>query len=117
MDAKRADLEGKLQELLTQASAVAAELQAVDQGGQTPHFDQVELPAHEVGQQLSRMIQTARSREIAAENLDQAGCPDCGRACPVHTETREVRSMDGPIELTENVAYCRRCRRLFFPST
>jgi hypothetical protein len=24
--------------------------------------------------------------------------------------------MDGPIELTESVAHCRRCRRSFFPS-
>ena len=38
MDAIRTELEEKLQELLTQASAVAAELQAVDQGDETPHF-------------------------------------------------------------------------------
>jgi hypothetical protein len=24
--------------------------------------------------------------------------------------------MDGPVELLENVAHCRRCRRSFFPS-
>jgi hypothetical protein len=24
--------------------------------------------------------------------------------------------MDGPVELTETVAYCHRCRRSFFPS-
>jgi hypothetical protein len=25
--------------------------------------------------------------------------------------------MDGPVELVETVAHCRRCRRSFFPST
>jgi hypothetical protein len=27
-----------------------------------------------------------------------------------------VHSMDGPVELIETVAHCRRCRRSFFPS-
>lgn len=117
MDAKRNRLESKLEFHLQQAATLASELQAVDQGTHTPHFDQIELPAHEVGQQLSRMIQTTRAREVAAENLQEVACPDCGRKCQVHTDTREVRSMDGPIELTENVAYCRPCRRCFFPST
>lgn len=116
MDAKRSQLESKLEFHLQQAATLVSELQAVDQGQETPHFDQIELPAHEVGQQLSRMIQTTRAREVAAENLQEAGCPDCGRKCKVDTDTRQVRSMDGPIELTENVAYCRRCRRFFFPS-
>jgi hypothetical protein len=35
----------------------------------------------------------------------------------VEIEARPVTSMDGPIELTEPVAHCRRCRRSFFPST
>ena len=116
MDAKRTQLESKLEFHLEQAATLAAELQAVDQGNQTPHFDQIELPAHEVGQQLSRLIQTTRAREVAAENLDEAACPDCARRCPVHTRNRQVSSMDGPIELTENVAHCRHCRRSFFPS-
>lgn len=117
MDAKRSQLESKLEFHLQQAATLASELQAADQGQQTPHFDQIELPAHEVGQHLSRMIQTTRAREVASENLHEAACPDCGRKCQVHTDTRQVRSMDGPIELTENVAHCSCCRRLFFPST
>ena len=117
MDAKRAELESKLEFYLWQAALLASQLQAVDQGGQTPHFDQIELPAHEVGQQLSRMIQSTRSREVAAENLDESPCPDCGHLCRVETCDREVKSMDGPIELTETVANCPRCRRSFFPST
>lgn len=116
MDAKQVQLEEKLDDLLKQASAVAAELQAVEQGDQTPHFDQIELPAHALGQRLSRLIQVERAREVAAHKLTEAACPDCGRACRVDAKNREVHSMDGPIELTETVAYCRRCRRSFFPS-
>lgn len=116
MDAKRCVLEEKLCDLLNQAAAIATELQAIEQGPQTPHYDQIELPAHEVGQRLSRMIQTSRAREVAATNLAEAACPDCHQACPVEAHNREVHSMDGPIELTETVAHCRRCRRSFFPS-
>jgi hypothetical protein len=80
MDAKRCGLEEKLCDLLNQAAAIATELQAIAQGPQTPHYDQIELPAHEVGQRLSRMIQTSRARDVAATNLAEAACPDCHQA-------------------------------------
>jgi hypothetical protein len=117
MDAKRERLQKKLEDLLAQASRTASELQALDQESGTPHYDQIELPAHAMGRRLSRMIQSERAREIAASGLADAACPDCGRKCPVQTQTREVHSMDGPMELLETVAKCRHCRRSFFPST
>lgn len=116
MDAKRKALEEKLQDCLEQAATIAAQLQALDQGGETPHFDEIEMPAHEVGQRLSRMIQTSRAREVAADGLQDQPCPRCGELCAVKTADREVHSIDGRIELTETVAYCTRCRRAFFPS-
>lgn len=116
MDAKRTALEAKLEESLKQASAIAAELQAFEQGSQTPHFDEIELPAHDVGQRLSRLIQTTRAREVAADGLQSAPCPDCGCLCCIETKERHVQSLDGLIELTETVAHCRSCRRSFFPS-
>ena len=116
MDAKRSELEAKLEDYLKQASAIAAQLQALEQSRLTPHFDQIELPAHEVGQRLSRLIQTTRARDVAADGLQSVACPDCGCQCSVETREREVQSMDGPIELTETMAHCRPCRRSFFPS-
>ena len=116
MDAKRRDLEAKLQESLRQAAAIATQLQALDQGEGTPHFDQIEMPAHEVGQQLSQMVQTARARDLAAEALQDVPCPTCGKSCAVETSNREVHSIDGRIDLTETVAGCSRCRRSFFPT-
>jgi hypothetical protein len=116
MDAKQAALDEKLASLLKQAAEVASLIQAETQGRGTPHYDDIEIPAHEVGQQLSRMIQSARNGDVAAEQTADVGCPECGKSCRVETNRREINSMDGPIELTENVAHCRRCRRSFFPS-
>lgn len=116
MDAKQAHLEKKLVNLLKQTSQAAAQLQAAQQGSGTPHYGQIEIPAHEVGQRLSRLIQSARTGDVAAEQQDHIECPDCGRTCDVEAKRREVHSMDGPVELVETVAHCRRCRRSFFPS-
>lgn len=116
MDAKQTDLDRKLADLLKQAAEVATQIQAQQQGPGTPHYDEIEIPAHAVGQQLSRMIQSIRAGDVAAGERPEVNCPDCGKSCRVKTNAREVHSMDGPIELAETVAHCRRCRRSFFPS-
>jgi len=116
MDAKQAELEEKLVGILKQAANVACQIQAVEQGPGTPHYDEIELPAHEVGQRLSRLVQASRTGEVAAEQCVQCDCPGCGRSCVVEINKREVHSMDGPVELIETVAHCLRCRRSFFPS-
>ena len=117
MDAKESQLDEKLKDLLRRASLVAAEIQALQQGDRVPHFDEIELPAHALGQEFSRMIQSERVRSVAASGLEDATCPDCGSRHAVETQTRQIHSMDGPTEVTETVAECRRCRRSFFPST
>jgi hypothetical protein len=117
MDAKQAELEGKLTEILKRAADVACQIQAAKQGRGTPHYDEIELPAHEVGQRLSRMVQESRAGDVATEQPSESDCPDCGRSCHVEGNERTVHSMDGPVELVETVAHCCRCRRSFFPST
>lgn len=116
MEAIRGRLQKKLDELLVEVTAVATELHGIDEGATTPHFDQIELPAHEVGQQVSRMIQNQRACEVAARQPAEAACPRCGRPCRVETEKRAVQSADGPLELLETIAECRPCRRSFFPA-
>lgn len=116
MDAKQERLQKRLEALLKQASSVATELQRIEQGEGTPHYDQIELPAHALGQRFSRMVQSERAREVAASRVADVACPDCGRKCRVATKSREVHSQDGPLELLETVAKCRHCRRSFFPS-
>lgn len=120
MDAKNTkniQLKEKLEFHLKEAASIAASIQAAEQGKKTPHFDEIELPAHELGKRLSCMVQSNRIREVAAEGLNDAPCPTCRKKCRVFTKIRVVSSIDGKIELTETVAKCRRCRRSFFPST
>ncbi len=116
MDAKQAALEAELAEHLQRAAEVASRLQKLEQGRGTPHYDQIESAAHEVGQRLSRMVQRTRAGDVAIEHPGEAKCPDCRRSCPVETETRQVTSTDGPVDVTETRAYCTCCRRSFFPS-
>ncbi len=116
MDAKQKELEDKLAGILSQAAGVASQLQALKQGAETPHYDQIEMPAHELGQRLSRMVQLERVGEISAAHATQTQCPECRNKCPVESNSRQVTSVDGPVELLEAVAFCRHCRRSFFPS-
>lgn len=116
MDAKQAALEEKLAEILRQAAEVGAQIQALEQGPGTPHYDQIESHAHSVGQQLSQMMQQTRTADVTAEHPPEIDCPDCGKICRVTTKTRQVLSEDGPVNLTETAARCSRCRRDFFPS-
>ena len=82
----------------------------------TPHFSLLEDAAQDVGQALSRRVQERSAREVASDSPQAAACPGCGGSCPLETQRRVVRSVDGPIELDEQVGHCKRCRRSFFPS-
>ena len=114
--AKTGLLKEKLEYHLAQTADVASELQALEQGKETPHYDDIEIPAHELGQRLSRIVQSHRSCEVTLNEGEQAVCPDCSSQGKVEIKRRTVNSMDGPIEITETVAECRQCRRSFFPS-
>jgi len=117
MDAVRVAREAKRQELLLQLAELMVEDQ-VEEGVflETPHYSVIELAAMHLGHQLSRQAQQRAAREVAARCPAEANCPTCDAACVVQTQTRQVRSLSGPVEMTETVAHCRRGRRSFFPS-
>lgn len=50
MVARQSLLKEKIGSLLKQAASVATQLQAAEQRDKTPHFDQIEFPAHASGQ-------------------------------------------------------------------
>ena len=100
MDAKEMLLKEKLESLLVQASKAAAELQAFRLGDSIPHFDDIELPAHDLGKRLSRAIQEERARELALSEFKGTRCIDCNQLCKIEIEVRNVNSMDGPDRLS-----------------
>jgi hypothetical protein len=117
MDAAQETRERRKKELLSELAELMIEEQ-VEQGVflETPHYSVIERAAITLGRQLSREAQARATREVAAACPPEAECPTCRTRCPVETVRREVTSMDGPVEMTETVASCRRCRRSFFPA-
>lgn len=117
MDATQQAREEKKKELLKQLAELVVEEQ-VEQGLflETPHYSTIERQAMTLGRQLSRQAQERSIREVAAQCDAQVACPTCRSPCQTEHKTRQVTSLDGPVELTEAIAYCRQCRRSFFPS-
>ena len=117
MDAAQQARADRKKELLTELAELMVEEQ-VEEGVflETPHYSVIELAAMKLGRELSREAQERGAREVAASCGAQATCPTCQSQCPVEVKIREVKSIDGPVELAETVAYCRKCRRSFFPS-
>lgn len=117
MDAARQDREARKQELLRELAELTVEEQ-VEEGLflRTPHYSIIERQAITLGRELSRQAQERSAREVAASCSAEAACTNSRTSCAVQTKTRQVTSLDGPVELTETTAYCRKCRRSFFPS-
>ena len=117
MDAAQQAREDEKQQLLKRLAELMVEEQK-EEGlflG-TPHYSIIERSAMRLGRELSRQAQERGAREVTAHCAAEATCAECGSACVVKTKKRKVTSTDGPVELTEAVAFCRSCRRSFFPS-
>mgnify|MGYP006969396492 CR=1 FL=1 len=117
MDAVQQAREERKSQLLQQLAEIMIEEQ-VEQGVflETPHYSIIERQAITLGRDLSRRAQERGAREVAANCEAEVACPACQSRCSVELERRQVTSLDGSVELTEAVAYCRPCRRSFFPS-
>lgn len=117
MDAKSQARQRRKCQLLRELAELHVE-EMVEAGDfdQTPHFGVIERAASAFGKQLCRETLERASREADAGGQAQSPCPTCGTLCDVTTKRRTVKSIDGPIALTEAVADCRQCRRSFFPS-
>jgi hypothetical protein len=117
MDAKSQARQRRKRQLVQELAELHLE-EMVEAGAfdQTPHFGVLERAASEFGKQLSRETLERTTREAVTGGQAQAACPICGTLCDVTTKCRTVKSIDGPITLTEAVADCRQCRRSFFPA-
>ena len=117
MDAKRRARQERKRQLLRELAELHGEERSeAGDFAQTPHYSVIERAASELGKELSREAQERVVRETVAPGQRQVSCPTCGAQCGVTTKCRTVKSIDGPVELAEAVANCRRCRRSFFPS-
>jgi hypothetical protein len=118
MDDGNGRLREKLAKLLDEAAEAKVALdRAEGRIKGVPHYSVIEDAAHEVGQQVSRLVQQMHMRELVANQSLSAKCPKCGRQQPLKLKTRRVTSGDGPVELAELAGDCSYCRRTFFPST
>lgn len=112
-----AQLKVRLERSLREAAEIEAELSRADgtiRG--VPHYSVIEGRAHELGKQLSQMVQQRQMNELAADQATTAKCPTCGARCPVETRRRPLQSVDGATEIAEARGYCLGCRRAFFPA-
>ena len=117
MDAVQEARQQKKQQLLRELAEISIEEQ-VEEGVflETPHYSIIERQAMTLGRELSLKAQERAAREVAANFETKAVCPTCRSPCQVETQKRQVTSIDGPVELTESICHCRKCRRSFFPS-
>jgi hypothetical protein len=117
MDAKLAELKERFERILKEAANVATELDvAAGTLVGVPHYSVIELRAHEIGRQVSRMVQERQMGEVVAAGAARVRCPTCQTVCESTARKREVTSIDGPVELLELKCHCDECRRDFFPS-
>jgi hypothetical protein len=116
MDGTATTLQEKLDDLLHQAAEASL---ALDRANGTivgiPHYSVIETRAHELGQQLSRLIQARQMSQLAGHAADFAPCPECGTRCQLERKGRRIASIDGSFTVEEPSGYCPRCRRGFFP--
>ena len=115
MDGKRAALEARMESLLQELASVKAELDR-GESSDVPHYSEIETSAHSLGRRLSQAIQQDRMLQLAFSAGNRAQCPDCGCFCRLEYQDRTITSVDGPTEICEPVARCKRCQRSFFPS-
>jgi hypothetical protein len=81
-----------------------------------PHYSVIEDTAHELGCEVSRLVQQMHMAELVAHQSLSGKCPQCGGRHTLQPKRRTVTSGDGPVELVELVGDCTCCRRAFFPS-
>ena len=117
MDGKTVALRKKVARLLREvAEAKVALDQAEGRVRGVPHYSVIEDAAHEVGCQISRMVQEIHLRELVVRQSPSGKCPECGTFAPLEFKERTVLSGDGPIECSELAGHCTCCRRSFFPA-
>jgi uncharacterized protein with PIN domain len=118
MDDHTAVLREEFSKLLRKAAELKVTLDRADGTVQgIPHYSVIEETAHQLGREVSRMVQAMHLNAMVADYPQFARCPKCETRCKLQPEKRTVLSGDGPVEIQELVGQCPCCRRAFFPAT
>jgi hypothetical protein len=83
---------------------------------QDVRFTTLESAGHRLGRAVAQLTTERLSLAHAELMTDPQPCPTCQTRSPVVHRTRDLETVDGPMELTEPVCHCSTCRRDFFPS-
>jgi hypothetical protein len=111
-------LRKKLAQTLREAAATKVALdRAEGKIKGVPHYSVIEDTAHELGCEVSRLVQQMHITELVANQPLSGNCPKCGGQHSLELKKRKVTSGDGRVELMELAGDCPSCRRAFFPST
>jgi len=81
------------------------------------NFNDLEAVATRAGDELAqRLMQEtlARAMELPAARKPE-NCPSCGRALQYSKKKRSVGTIRGAVAFERDYAYCRGCRKGFFP--
>lgn len=117
MDGKTVVLREKVASLIREAAEAKVALdQAEGKIRGVPHYSVIEETAHELGREVSRMVQEIHLRELVARQSPSGKCPECGTFASLELKERTILSSDGPIQCLELAGYCTCCRRTFFPA-
>lgn len=117
MEAKQSGLQSRFEELLKEIAEVSTQMEL--EAGKlknVPHYSEIELRAHFIGRQVSQAVQQRQLNEVVARRPEKFACPTCGEVCLAKSLRRQLRSIDGSVDLAELKAHCHACRRDFFPS-
>jgi len=88
-------------------------------GGRVPFsdFNDLELKATVVGDEMTReTMESALDEAMELEAAEKPGrCEQCGRKLQYSRKTKTTETIRGPVRVERDYAYCRGCRRGFFP--
>ena len=82
MDSRMDKLQTEFDDALQAAAEAALRLEeASPDYVKVPHYSSIERHAHEVGRQVSQLIQQRRVGLVAIEAGRHCSCPGCGKQC------------------------------------
>jgi uncharacterized protein with PIN domain len=113
MDAQK---KARASELMKELAELLASAENSD--GSFKTFDQMELAANAIGDQVTTMLTQKCLEKALASKSHTHRCPKCNRVGDPLEEPdpRVLQTSRGEVQWNEDEYFCRKCRKAFFPS-